>query len=211
MQKNVFKVAVAGFAMFSIMMVTQACKVASPAFSSQLNFSQFSETGLIVGSVSFPETKPKSNMYFPLIKSLDSDEKEAKKNSGEFIISPEQIVRLKHKGQLEDGKTYLFAIPRKPGQYDLSQVRYANMGFTGTSRTNFSGGFSIPFEVKKGEIVYIGDLFIDEYASKNDTMIYLKDNFERDIQGLRVLKPPFDWGNAQKGPIKIYYNEKSKN
>lgn len=205
MKKKFLKVAVTGFALFSILMVMQACTVASSAVSSQLTFSPFSETGLIVGSVSFPETKPTSNMYFPLIKSLDSDEKAAKKNSGEFIISPEQIVRLKHKGQLEDGKTYLFAIPRKPGHYDLSHVRYANMGFAGNSRTSLSGGFSIPFEVKKGEIVYIGDLFIDEYASKTDTMIYLKDNFERDIQGLKVLKPAFDWQNAKKGPIKIIY------
>jgi len=191
--------------LFSLLLI-QGCDMSKSAVNSQLNFNNFSGNGLVVGSISFPTINPTANGYNTTIKSLDLNEKIAKKNTTWISIRPAQLVRGRHKGELEGGKTYLYAIERIPGKYNLSRISFTYMGFGGYVATASASGFSVPFDVKAGQITYVGDLFIDEYASKNDTMIFLKDNFDRDIEGLRKLKPAFDWGNAKKSPVEIIYN-----
>jgi hypothetical protein len=47
----------------------------------------------------------------------DSIKKVSDKNSIEIPFIPEQILKMKHDGQLENGKTYLFALERRKNKY----------------------------------------------------------------------------------------------
>lgn len=69
------------------------------------------------------------------------------------------------------------------------------------------GNFSIPFKVKKGEIVYIGEINLDEYAAKTDTLIRLKNEFKRDLIGFqkKSFKTKINWDLAKQSESKIIY------
>lgn len=87
-------------------------------FSSDLvGFNESSNKGLIIGSITFHDVDARFNMYFPRIVSL-SDEK-----SSEFTIQPNGIAVYKHWGELQEGKTYLFAITKKTGDYEIDRIR----------------------------------------------------------------------------------------
>ena len=63
-------------------------------------------------------------------------------------------------------------------------------------RTNYSGSFSIPFDVKKGEITYVGNIIFNEYANENDTLVSYKNNYEKDINAIKTIQPSVDWSRA---------------
>ncbi|MBL7885368.1 MAG: hypothetical protein JNJ52_01355 [Flavobacterium sp.] len=166
-------------------------------FSSDLvGFDENSNKGMIIGSITFYDLDAKFNMYVPKIVSL-LDEK-----SSEFIIQPNGMVVYKHWGELQEGKTYLFAITKKPGDYEINQIRCHTGNFQ-----HYIKKFSIPFNVKKGEIVYIGEINIDEHASKSDTLIHLKNEFKRDIAGFKQksFKSKINWDLVKQSENKIIY------
>ncbi len=186
------------FFALSILAITSLLSgCATYRFSSDLvGFDESSNKGLIIGSITFHDVDARFNMYFPKIVSL-SDNK-----SSEFTIQPNGIAVYKHWGELQEGKTYLFAITKKPGDYEINRIRC----HLGNYQHNI-GKFSIPFNVKKGEIVYIGEINLDEYAAKTDTLIRLKNEFKRDIAGFqqKSFKTKIDWDLAKQSKIKIIY------
>lgn len=190
---------VSGILIIVIAMVTffQSCAVAALS-SEPMNFNrQTSQNGMLIGSITFPKEKAKFNGYFIRIAGKDIDEKKAKKNSTEIQISPEQIWKMKHKGQLENGLTYLFAIERPEGKYEIPSIRlFTNSGIAILQRTDYSGSFSIPFDIKKGEITYVGNIIFNEYVEKNDTLVKYKNNFERDIEAIKKIQPSVDWSKT---------------
>jgi hypothetical protein len=95
-----------------VLLVATITSCAVAALSSEPMFFQIgnAKSGLIIGSITFPKEKAKFNSYFIRIKGIDGDEKTARKKSTEIQISPEQIWKMKHAGQIENGLTYLFAI-----------------------------------------------------------------------------------------------------
>jgi len=155
------------------------------------------QNGLIIGSITFPKEKARYNSYFIKINNRNSNEKTAQKNSTEIQISPEQIIKMKHKGQLNNGLTYLFTIERPEGEYEIPSIRlFSNSGIAIMQRTDNSGNFSIPFDVKKGEITYVGNIVFNEYASKNDTLVKYQNNYNTDIEAIKKLQPSVDWNKA---------------
>jgi hypothetical protein len=180
--------------LFSILILVQSCAVASLP-SEPMNFSKSSEKGLLVGSITFPTNKPNFNGYFFRL---------TNNTSQEFQIDRNQS------GQLDEGRTYLFAIERAVGVSEIPSVRlFHNSVMIAGQYDVRTGGFSIPYEIKKGEITYIGNITFNDYAKKGDTVVGLNNKFERDIEELKRLQPSIDWNNVKNEENKkIEYNNK---
>lgn len=168
------------------------------------NFSASSEQGLIFGTISFPKEKPRFDGYFPSIIYTSDSKEEVKKNSNELHIKP-NLTSGKHDGELLGGKTYLFVLNKEPGNYKIAGVRLALVGVGGHVSGDIIKDFEIPFEVKKGEITYIGDISINEYAFGKDTIIKLSDKFDRDLDAIKHRKSSIDWSAAKKSGLIINY------
>lgn len=178
-------------------MLFQSCAVpAIPEGVMRFNKSK-TENGLLIGSITFLSETPKFDSYFFRLSGNTYEE---------FMITS----GAKHKGQLDEGRTYLFAIERPIGTYEIPSIRlFRNNFITALQRTSYIDGFSIPYEIKKGEITYIGNIIFSEYAQKGAKFLTLDNNFEKDINALKELKPSVDWKNAINNEnIKIEYNNK---
>jgi len=199
MRKSI-KITAITILLISTITLIQGCAV--PAMTNTpMNFNKTSEKGLLVGSVTFPQEKAKYNGYFFRLTG---------NTSAEFQIMPEQFLKMKHDGQLDEGRTYLFAIERPEGKSEIPSVRlFHNSVMVAGQYDVRIGGFSIPYEIKKGEITYVGNILFNEYAEKGDTIFSLNNNFERDINALKKLQPSVDWNSAKNDTLrKIEYNNK---
>ena len=65
------------------------------------------------------------------------------------------------------------------------------------------GGFSIPVEVKKGEITYIGNITINEDVPPNEMRTSIADKFEKDKNALKNMYKFVNWDSATKSSIEI--------
>lgn len=206
MENNFLKNAFILIGIFFAFLVFHSCAVSGLSYEPMTFRNNHSENGLVVGSISFTNEKPRFNGYFTYFHCLDSVKKVSKANSRELQISPEQTWRAKHSGELNNGKTYLFAFERVPGKYEVSYVRQAIVGLGGATRDDYISNFSIPFEVKKGEITYIGEINLDEYHLLNTgNIITVKDNFDRDIQAVKIKQPRVNWDLAKKSSFEIHW------
>lgn len=194
MKNKLIKIISLTTVLFSILILVQSCAVASLP-SEPMNFSKSSEKGLLVGSITFPTNKPNFNGYFFRL---------TNNTSQEFQIDRNQS------GQLDEGRTYLFAIERAVGVSEIPSVRlFHNSVMIAGQYDVRTGGFSIPYEIKKGEITYIGNITFNDYAKKGDIVVGLNNKFERDIEELKRLQPSIDWNNVKNEENKkIEYNNK---
>lgn len=194
MNKKLIKVS--GIALLFIATITffQSCAVAALS-TEPMSFNKSSEKGLLVGSVTFPTSSPKFNGYFFRL---------TNNTSQEFQINRNQS------GQLDAGKTYLFAIERPVGVSEIPSVRlFHNSGMIAGQYDVRIGGFSIPYEIKKGEVTYIGNINFNDYAEKGQVVVTYKNNFERDINELKKLQPSLDLSDVKNDETrKIEYNDK---
>ncbi|CAC9975775.1 hypothetical protein [Flavobacterium panici] len=172
------------------------------------------DNGLIFGSLTFPAEKAKFHGYFMLISYKSTDPKLSRKYSKEVHFIPAQITRMRHKGDLDGGLTYLFAVEKPEGEYVITNIRlFTNSGFAVLQRNGNINGFSIPFKVTKGEILYVGNIQFDEVALKNDVkdikeIIKYQNNFEKDLAGIKKAEPFVYWDAAKKDDsIQISYEE----
>jgi hypothetical protein len=199
-----------GIVMFLFITITffQSCGVVPSIPYEPIVFDkETTKKGLIFGSITFPNEKARFNGYFIQIARKDTIKKIANRNSTEVSFSPEQIFKMKHDGQLENGKTYLFTLEREEGKYAITGLRlFSNYGYS--TRTTSINGFSIPFDVKKGEITYVGDIIFDEKMSTNEHPVKINNNFKRDVDAIDKIQPSVDWGNAiDIENIKINYSK----
>jgi len=157
------------------------------------------DNGLIFGSLTFPKEKARFNGYFLQINYKSTDPKVVRKNFKEVKFFPAQIIKMKHKGDLDGGLTYLFAIERPAGDYEITNIRlFSNSGFAVLQRNDNIGGFSIPFKVNKGEILYVGNIQFNEYAGDNEAVFSYQNNFEKDLSGIKIAEPYVYWDAAKK-------------
>ncbi|MWB95409.1 hypothetical protein GON26_13650 [Flavobacterium sp. GA093] len=199
--KTIKLLSISLFILTSIFIV-QSCAV--PAMqSAQMTFKpKETKNGLIFGSITFPKQKAKFNGYFLRLICKSEDEKVSKKNSTEIQFSPEQIIKMKHKGQLDNGLTYLFAIERPEGDYEFSGIRlFTNSGIAILQRNDNLNDFSIPFKVNKGEIIYVGNINFNEYGGKNEKLITYQNNYEKDLAGIKKAQPYVYWDAAKNDSI----------
>lgn len=165
-------------------------------------------TGLIFGSLSFPNEKANYNGYFLRFRYITDDKKLARKNSREIRISPKQIWKMKHQGELDNGLTYVFALDLAEGDYEIAGIRlFSNSGFTVLQSNTVFAGFSIPFHVTKGEVKYAGNLFFDEDSGGDITsIIQYKNAFAKDLAAIKVAQPFILWNDAVDSDFQIIYN-----
>lgn len=196
--------------LFLALFISLCNSIVSDLAAQKLTFNpKKTENGLIFGSITFPKEKARFNGYFIQINYKSTDTKLARKNFKEIQIFPAQIIKMKHKGDLDNGLTYLFAIERPEGDYAITGIRlFSNSGFAVLQKTNHLGGFTIPFSVKKGEISYIGNIKFNEYAENDETVVSYENNFEKDLAGIRVAQPYVYWDAAKDDKsINITYNK----
>lgn len=159
----------------------------------------YSENGLVFGSITFPEAKMKFDGYVLWIKRLEDGKW---KSFGKIYLEP-QPFKKKHNGEIDQGRTYLFAFEKPPGQYDIPMLRLVAQKVLYDGKDNDLTGFSIPFEVKKGEITYIGNININEYATKGEPIITLEDKFIKDKNSLKYLQKMVNWEAAVKSKLEL--------
>ncbi|WP_294965367.1 hypothetical protein [uncultured Flavobacterium sp.] len=191
------------------------CCTLSKVTAQKMTFNPMkTDNGLIFGSMTFPEEKARFNGYFLLISYKSTDPKISRKYSKEVRFIPAQITRMRHKGDLDNGLTYLFAVEKPEGEYEITNIRvFSNSGLAFLQRNDNVNGFSVPFKVNKGEILYVGNLRFNENAFKQSakeikTMVVYNNNFEKDLNGIKKAEPFVYWDAAKKDDsIKIIYNE----
>lgn len=192
---------------FITIILAQSCGVVTSVPYEPIAFKkETTKNGLIFGSITFPNEKAQYNGYFIQMYRNDSIKKIANKNSIEIRFVPQQIFKMKHDGQLENGKTYLFTLEREEGNYNVSGLRlFNNYGYS--TRESFIKNFNIRFDVKKGEIIYIGNIIFDESMLTDKHPVQLGKNLERDVEAIKILQPSVDWSRAiDNENIKINYS-----
>ena len=168
----------------------------------------YSQTGLVFGTLTFPEIKIRFDGYL-LWLGCKEDGKEQWKSCGKIYLTP-QMFKKKHKGELDEGRTYLFAYEKPPGQYVISGLRLiilkVALGGTYTGPDTDITGFSIPFDVKKGQITYIGNININEYAFKGEQVVTLKDEFTKDMNAIKNIHKMVNWDIAVKSTLELNHS-----
>ncbi|WP_264520745.1 hypothetical protein [Flavobacterium sp. N1994] len=165
----------------------------------------YTENGLIFGTITFPNEKMRFDNYSILINYITSDKKLRRKYSNNIRIDPTMFVG-KHYGELEGGKTYLFVMEKEPGEYTIPSVKFTIFKlFDSSPQFSNANGFSIPFTVNKGEITYIGEININEYALKGEPIITIEDKFERDKNAMKSRYKMVNWDAAVKSKFELFH------
>lgn len=168
---------------------------ASPSMDAPENFTAASQTGLAIGTITFEGDTPKNDIYRFFYSPVSADKKFTRMNDGKIQILGRVDDERTYNGDFNNSKTYLFAIERQPGQYAFTQYNFlTRKGPTGMVYS--SNEFAIPFEIKKGEISYIGELTYMEKAEKGTPRLIIADYMMRDIQHFKQKFPHINWDIA---------------
>ena len=150
------------------------------------------EKGLAIGTITFEGDIPLNDIYRFFYEATSGDKKFRKANAGKIIISGRVNGKSAFNGDFNNKKTYLFIIEREPGAYAFNQYAYLDhLGPSGT--VSSSKLFAIPFEIKKGEITYMGELDYVDMIKKGDIRIFVADYYTRDIAEFKKKYPAADW------------------
>lgn len=164
-------------------------------------FDSTSNKGLIVGTLTFDADMPKNDIYRFFYEPVTDDKKFKKKNDGKIMIKARIKNERGFNGDFNDKKTYLFVIQGEPGQYAFNDYAILNhIGEMGTM--SFSRLFAIPFEIKKGEISYVGELTYHQAAEAGAPRITVSDNYETDLEQLKIKFPQIDWNKTYNKTVK---------
>jgi len=177
-----------------IALVLTACSSAWADKAPQ-TFTASSETGLAVGTITFEGDTPVNDIYRFFYNAQSGDKKFIKRNSGKIVISGRENKAGGFNGDFNDKKSYLVVIEKEPGTYAFTQYSYLDhLGPTGM--VSSSKNFTIPFEIKKGEITYFGEMAYKDMAEKGTPRIFVADYYSRDLQELKKKYPNIDWDKA---------------
>lgn len=155
-------------------------------------FSASSENGLAVGTITFESEAPKNDIYRFLYKPTSDDKKFIKKNEGKIEIKARNGKKRGFTGDFANGQSYTFVIERAPGKYNFFQHTVLS-GLGSMGNVNFSKEYGIPFEIKKGEITYLGELSYNDLAQPGAPRIVVYGRFDRDLSELKKKYPNIDW------------------
>lgn len=197
-----FTKTITAFTVLILLFCLEGCSSAAPTMPEDpIRFrKETAKKGLIIGSITFPKLRAGHTGYFLNIVFESADEKLVKKNSVELHLEPEEVglFHMEHRGQMEGGLTYLFAVERPEGNYAISSIRLLNNVNTVVTFNQYVKDFSIPFTVKKGEITYVGNILYNEHKEKGTEgyAVNLKSRFAIDIANLKRIQPLTDWRMA---------------
>jgi len=159
-------------------------------------FNASSQNGLAVGTITFESTAPKNDIYRFFYEATSGDKKFKSKNKGKITIKGRNDKNESaFSGDFASGQTYLFVIEREPGNYAFTQYSYLDhIGPSGMVKS--SKLFEIPFEIKKGEITYLGELSYNDLAEIGTPRLVVYGRYERDLAEFKKKYPNIDWSIA---------------
>jgi hypothetical protein len=184
------------YALCGLLLIIAGCKSPSTA-DAPASFSSASEKGLAIGTITFEGDKPVNDIYRFFYEPASADKKSIRRNSGRIMIKPGADFN----GDFNNKKTYLFVIEAEPGSYAFTQYNYLDH-FGPMGSVSSSKKFSIPFEIKKGEIAYIGELSYIDKAEKGTPKIFVAGRYDRDKAEFIKKFPHIDWSTAADKTVK---------
>jgi hypothetical protein len=146
-------------------------------------------TGYVFGTISFPNEKRKYDTYeFYMLNNL-------KKSNSTIFTIPLIGLTNSHNGNYDKGRTYLFGMRVKIGDYNLCQITTSKI-YPIIKKVFTINGFSIPFKVTPNTINYIGEITFKEEEYEKGNFISIKNMIERDTEGMKTLQPFIPWEKA---------------
>src|SRR6056297_391883 len=172
-------------AIFLIGCASNPIKLAPQTYSSESN------NGLIAGTISIIDGKPKFNSYDFYYREI------GQKKQHRITIKPDQggfTMVLKPDYSVGDTLVFQYLMEHAPGQYEFFNYSlFNNMGYIQSTKRE-KKGFSIPFEVESGKIAYLGDMVINtKEFKKNGTLVRWLDNSKRELMKFKKKFSRIDW------------------
>lgn len=159
------------------------------------SFTPTSDKGLAIGTITFEDDVPQNDIYRFFYYPQTSDKKNVKKNKGKIQLLGRTKEGRGYSGDFNTQKTYLFVIENEPGNYAFTEYNVlSKIGYAGM--VSFSPKFSIPFDIKKGEITYLGELTYIEKAQVGTPKIIVTGRMERDVAEFKKKFPHINWDNT---------------
>jgi len=182
-----------------LLLLLMGCNTANDVMPA--TFTPSAEKGLAIGTITFEGDTPVNDIYRFFYKSQTGDKKFKKSNEGKIVINGRDNKNGGFNGDFNSKKSYLFVIEREPGSYAFTQYNYLDhIGSNGM--VSSSKEFAIPFEIKKGEITYIGELDYKDLAEKGSPRIFVADYFARDLPEFKKKYPAINWERAVNKTVK---------
>ncbi len=179
------------YALSSLLFLLAGCNSASTATAPE-SFSAASDKGIAIGTITFEGDTPVNDIYRFFYGSTSGDKKFIKRNSGKIMMQSGRENGRQFTGDFNDGKTYLFVIEAEPGSYAFTHYNYLDhigpMGMVSSSKK-----FAIPFEIKKGEIAYIGEFNYKDKVESGSPKIFISGAYSRDIPEFKKKFPQIEW------------------
>lgn len=159
-------------------------------------FTASPEKGLAVGTITFESKAPKNDIYRFFYEPTTDDKKFIKKNDGKVMIKARNGKNERaFNGDFAEGQSYVFVIEGEPGKYAFNQHTVLNhIGSMG--QVSYSKKYAIPFEIKKGEITYLGELSYNDLSEPGSPRVVVYDRFDRDLNELKKKYPNVDWSKT---------------
>lgn len=168
-----------------------AC-ASNPSKLAPTNFNQNSSNGLMIGTITIIDEKPRYNSYDFFYRPIN-----VKKGHRINIRPNSGGLKKSFEPDYIDGNkmTFQFALEHPQGKYEFwSFSLFSNLGYiqdTFRPKENFS----IPIELKKGTITYIGNIVFYPQGNDNGYQIEWTNNSENDIAKFREKYPNYNWSN----------------
>ena len=163
------------------------------------SFSKQSSNGVIAGTISIIDGKPKFNSYDFYYREI------GQKKQHRITIKPDQggfTMVLKPDYSVGDTLVFQYVIEHPPGEYEFFNYSlFNNMGYIQSTKRE-KKGFSIPFKVEKGQIAYLGDMVINtKEFKKTGTLVRWLDNSERELEKFEDKFNSIDWSTFSNNTI----------
>lgn len=154
-------------------------------------YSKSNKNGLIAGTISIIDGKPKFNSYDFYYREL------GQKKQHRITIKPDQggfTMVLKPDYSKGDTLVFQYIMEHPPGNYEFFNYSlFNNMGYIQSTKKERKG-FSIPFTITSGEIAYLGDMVINTKEFKNSgTLVKWIDNSDRELKKFKAKFKKIDW------------------
>ena len=165
-------------------------------------FNKQSASGLVVGTISFNYHRKKApfdNYLFQL--SYDSNDKELVKLNSTNISLNVNFFNGRFNGELNDKKTFPFAIELNEGTYNFDGFKFWWNGGYVTSELRNPVKFSLPIEVQKGVIHYIGNITIN-LRQVDKSFIEITDEMAKYEPFFKAKYSSIDWNLLNNKTIK---------
>jgi hypothetical protein len=172
--------------------ITLAGCGAKTANTTPENFTAASGTGLAIATITFEGDVPVNDIYRFFYNAESGDKKFKKRNSGKFVVNGRTNKQSMFNGDFNGKKSYLVLIAAEPGSYAFTQYNYLDhvgpQGMVSSSEV-----YGIPFEIKPGQITYVGEMNYVDKAVKGTPRIFVADYFSRDLPEFKKKYPTIDW------------------